>query len=298
MRSCTESLSETCLRLGRRLGVLWSCLCIVDMAAAQTVEETHKQFLHGDYEAVIRVAQKKVDGGAYPDDWRIMLVRSLLATGRYHEAYTNAAPAADSYNLTLRLLTRETMIYENDDAGAKRQLAQIKEMIQRRFGDFQNEDAPALGQALLLLGVEPRLVLDNCFRRAEKANPPLREAFLATGQLALDKHDYALAADAFRAGSKKFPNDPDLESGLARAFESGDQAEMSRHLEAALKVNPRHVPSLLLLADHLIDAEEYDQAGQQLALALKVNPHCPEALAYRSVLALLRNDQTGAQQHR
>jgi tetratricopeptide (TPR) repeat protein len=298
MRSCTKSLSETCLRLGRRLGVLWSCLCIVNMAVAQTVEETHKQFLHGDYDSVIRIAQKKVDGGAYADDWRIMLVRSLLATGRYHEAYTNAAPAADSFNLTLRLLTRETMIYENDDAGAKRQLAQIKDMIQRRFGDFQNEDAPALGQALLLLGVEPRLVLDNCFRRAEKANPPLREAFLATGQLALDKHDYALAADALRAGLKKFPDDPEMESALARAFESGDQAEMMKYIQAALAANPHDVPSLLLLANHMIDAEQYDLAGEQLDLALKVNPHSPEALAFRAMLALLRNDSSGAKQDR
>jgi hypothetical protein len=192
-----------------------------------------------------------------------LLVKSLLATGRYDEAYSNAmAGAADSYNLSLRLLARETALYQNDAAGAQRQLVEMKALIERRFGDFQNEDAPALGQALLLLGIEPRLVLDNCFRRAEKMDPPSREAFLATGQLALDKHDSALAADAFRAGLKKFPDDPEMESGLARAFESGDQEEMMKHIEAALAANPRHVPSLLLLANHLIDAEEYDQAGQ------------------------------------
>ncbi len=182
--------------------------------------------------------------------------------------------------------------------GAERQLQQTKEVIQRRFGDFQNEDGPALGQALLLLGVEPRLVLDNCYRRAEKADPPVREAFLAAGQLALDKHDSALAADAFRAGLKKFPDDADLESGLARAFASSDPQEMSKHLEAALAANPRHVPSLLLLADYLIDAEDYDEAARQLTLVLKVNPHCPEALAYRAVLAQLHNDDPGAERDR
>jgi tetratricopeptide (TPR) repeat protein len=278
---------------------VWGCLLLVSLAAAQSVEETHQQFLRGEYETVIRVTQKKVEGGAYQDDWRIMLIQSLLATGHYHEAYSNAmAGAADSYNLRLRLLARQTALYQNDAAGAQRQLAEMKQLIERRFGEFQNDDAAALGQALLLLGIEPRLVLDNCFRRAEKAEPPSREAFLATGQLALDKHDSALAADAFRAGLKKFPGDPEMESGLARAFESGDQEEMLKHLQAALAANPRHVPSLLLLANHLIDAEQYDQAGLQLALALKVNPHGPEALAYRAVLALLRNDSTGAQQDR
>jgi tetratricopeptide (TPR) repeat protein len=275
-------------------------LLLVSLAAAQTAEETQKQFLRGDYDTVIRVTQKKVKEGAYQDDWRILLVKSLLATGRYQEAHTNALAGAaeSSYNLNLRLLARETSLYQNDAAGAERQLAQMKLMIERRFADYQNDDASALGRALLVLGVEPRLVLDNCFRRAEKADPPAREAFLATGQLALDKHDYALAADAFRAGLKKFPDDPEMEFGLARAFESGDAEEMMRHTEAALAVNPRHVPSLLLLADHLIDAEEYDQAGHELTQALKVNPHCPEALAYRAVLALLRNDTAGAERDR
>jgi tetratricopeptide (TPR) repeat protein len=293
------SLSESCWRpAGRWLGTA-AFLLAAALAAAQTVEETQKQFLHGEYENVIRVTEKKVDAGAYQDDWRILLVKSLLATGRYGEAYSNAMPGvADSYNLSLRLLARDTALYHNDAASARRQLVEMKALVERRFGDFQNDDAPALGRALLLLGLDSRLVLDNCFRRAEKMEPPAREAFLATGQLALDKHDSALAADAFRAGLKKFPDDPEMESGLARAFESGDQEEMMNYIEASLKGNPRNVPSLLLLANHLIDAEKYDRADQQLALALKVNPHCPEALAYRAVLAFLRNDPDGAKKDR
>ena len=304
MRNRIASLSESWLEAaGRWLGTGCFLLLFASLAAAQsaapTVEETQKQFLRGEYETVIRVTQKKVQDGAYQDDWRILLVKSLLATGRYSEAHSNAlAGAADSYNLSLRLLARETDLFQNDPAGAQRQLAQMNQLIQRRFGEFQSEDGAALGRALLLLGLEPRLVLDNCFRRAEKADPPVRDAFLATGQLALDKHDSALAADAFRAGLKKFPDDPDLESGLARAFESGDQEEMFQHIEAALAINPRHVPSLLLLADHMIDAEDYEQAGKQLALALAVNPHSPEALAYRAVLALLHNDTVGAEKDR
>ncbi len=141
-------------------------------------------------------------------------------------------------------------------------------------------------------------MLDNCFRPAEKLDPPPREAFLATGQLALDKHDFALAADAFRAGLVKFPDDPDLEAGLARAFESGDREEMMKHLEASLTANPRNISSLLLLTDHLIDAEQYDEAAKQVAAVLKVNPHHPSALAYRAVLATLNGDAPGAEKSR
>ena len=45
------------------------------------------------------------------------------------------------------------------------------------------------------------------------------------------------------------------------------------------------------MVDHLIDREAYDDAEKQISLALKVNPHHPEAWAYRSVIAHLREDK-------
>src|SRR5262249_17056843 len=149
-------------------------------------------------------------------------------------------------------------------------------MERRRGSNLGAENLVAAGEAMLLLGVEPQLVLENCFRPAERMDPPPREAFLASGRLALDKHDFALAADVYRRGLKKFPDDPDIESGLARAFESGDREEMMKHIDAALKANPRHIPTLLLLADHLIDAEQYDEADKRVAAVLKVNPQQPQ----------------------
>ncbi|HWF17712.1 MAG TPA: tetratricopeptide repeat protein, partial [Verrucomicrobiae bacterium] len=277
-----------------------SLLVIVPGAVAQTFEETQQDYRHGDYEKVIKTASKKIEDYDYGGDWRLLLIKTLLTVGRYHEAHTNALAALHDYSdgLEKHLLARETYLYENDAESANRQLMEIRLLIERRSGRFQTEDIVPLGRALLMLGVEPRLVLDNCFRRAETMSPPQREAFLASGQLALDKHDYALAADAFRAGLKQFADDPDLEAGLAQAFEPSDREEMSMAIHAALEVNPRHIPSLLLLADHLIDAEEYEDAEKQLSLVLKVNPHNPEALAYRAVLAHLRNDTAGEENFR
>ena len=244
------------------------CLLLFPVsAAAQSIEETQKEFLRGHYDEVIKTARKKAEEGDYRGDWRILLVKALMTVGRYSEAHTNALAALADYSggLEMRLLARKTSLFQGDRQGADRQLMETKNLIERRGGSFEVEDAAALGQALLLLGLEPRLVLENCFRRAETMNPPLRDAFLDAGQLALDKHDFVLAADTFRAGLKKFPDDPDMEGGLAAAFQSGDPEQMLKALQAALAVNPRHVPSLLLLADHLIDAEQYDDARQQLA---------------------------------
>ena len=258
-----------------------------------------QQFVRGNYTDVITAAQKEVADNGYRSDWRLLLVKSLLTMGRYDEAYTNVMDGLnnDFSAIEMRLLARETALFRNDLAGANRQLVEISASLQGRRPSAQDgEELVALGQALLLLGVEPKVVLENCFQQAEKMDPPPREAFLATGQLALGKHDFKLAADAFRAGLNIFTNDPDMECGLARAFESGDREEMLKALDAALSVNPRHILSLLLLVDHLIDGEQYDEAEKQLALVLQVNPYQPEALAYRAVLANLRNDPTQEKQ--
>ena len=264
-------------------------------AGAQSLEEMQGQFLRGNYAEVIKTAQQEAGAGGYRNEWRMLLVKTLLTVGRYDEAYTNATQGLNNFSsdIALRLLARETALYKNNLAEANRRLVEIKIFLEQRPPAYQSgEELVALGQALLLLGVEPRLVLENCFQRAEKLTSPPREAFLASGQLALDKHDFKLAADAFRAGLKNFPDDPDLHAGLAQSFEASNREAMGKSIESALEINPQHIPSLLLLTDHLIDAEQYDEAEKQLAIVLKVNPHQPEALAYRAVLADLRNDFT------
>ena len=232
-----------------RAGVAFLALSLG--ASAQTLEQTQQEFLGGHYEAVIQTARTNLDG-AYSEAWRGLLIKSLMTVGHYAEAATNALAGVDEFprSIQLRLLAREAALFQNDPAGASRQLNGIRYLIERRgLEDQTGENLVALGRALLLLGIEPRLALENCFQRAAAMDPPVREAYLASGQLALDKHDFKLAADTFRAGLKKFPNDPDMEAGLGQAFETGDRQEMLKALQAALAANPRHIPSLLLLAD-------------------------------------------------
>jgi len=266
----------------------------------QTLEETQQAFISGRYETVIQTARTNLDG-AYVEAWRVLLVRSLLTLGRYAEAGTNALIGVDEFpsSMQLRLLAREAALFQNDQAGANRQLNGIRYLIERRSRvDQTGDNLVALGRALLLLDIEPRLALENCFQRAAALDPPVREAYLASGQLALDKHDFKLAADTFRAGLKKFPDDPDMNAGLGQAFETGDREEMLKALDAALAANSRQIQSHLVLADHFIDAEQYDEAEKQLGKVLEVNPARPEALAYQAVLAHLRNDLAEAERLR
>lgn len=92
----------------------------------------------------------------------------------------------------------------------------------------------------------------------------------------------------FREGLEQVGNDPDLHLGLAEAYAPSDRRNMLRSIYDALSVNTNHTPSYLLLADHLIDSEDYEAAEAKLRQALGVNPWCPEVWAYQAVIEHLR----------
>jgi tetratricopeptide (TPR) repeat protein len=169
----------------------------------------------------------------------------------------------------------------------------VEEIVRRVSSQPRTyQDAPSLvvfGQAALLGRADPKRVLDKIYDTARKANPKMREVHLASGELALEKHDFALAAKKFQEGLKQLPDDPDLHFGLAQAYAPSDAALMVDSIEAALARNSNHVGSLLLLAEHNIDAEDYGEAAKLLDRVKVVNPWQPEAWAYRAVLAHLQN---------
>ncbi|OHB61540.1 MAG: hypothetical protein A2167_02860 [Planctomycetes bacterium RBG_13_46_10] len=149
-----------------------------------------------------------------------------------------------------------------------------------------------------MFGGEPRIVLEQFFNRAMYNDLDCSEAYLAAGKLALDKQDYELAAGQYRKAIERFGDDPDMHYGLARAFYYSDRIAMIKSLDAALHINPNHVPALLLLAEHQIDCEDYTAAAKSLDRAIDVNPNNPQAWAYRCVLAHVNNDIKDIAQNR
>ena len=164
-----------------------------------------------------------------------------------------------------------------------------KLVVARPTGYREPLDVIAFGRAALVAGADPKQVLDRAFEMAKRAAPTLSEVYLASGTLALDKHDYALAAKSFQEGLKQQPDDPDLHCGLATAYEPGNQELMIASIEAALEHNSNHIGSLLLLASHCIDAEDYAKAGEFLDRVRAVNPFHPDEWAYRAALSYLQN---------
>lgn len=265
-------------------------------ASGVELEEARKKFIGGDYAECIRLCEQAILEKERDEDWPILLAKSLLETGKYPEAQAAIAAALkrSPYSIRIRLIGREVCLHNGQREPAAILLQEINELGgSRRWGYRDPANLVALGRAALLLGADPRLVLENFFDTAKKADPKYREAYTASGEVALAKYDYALAAKIFEEGLKQFPEEPDFHFGRAKAYAPSDRPEMLWSLETALRHNTNHVPSLLLLADHLIDAEEYAAAEETVAQALAVNPHSPEAWAYRSVLHHVRGEPEG-----
>ena len=282
------------LRPGRTIGAVLSLLALLglrvvadDLADARTLLRT------GKYEPCVALCEKQA-ADAYPaEEWKSVHVGALLAIGRYEQAETvvsNALVKAEN-SIRLRLLGIETANRSGNPTRAESRLKQINELGTSRLWAYREAaDLVALGRVALRLGADPKSVLERLFMPARKAAPDLRDAWIASGELALGKNDFALAAKTYTEALKQFPDDPDLLYGLALAYRPSTPKKTGELIDQVLEKNENHVPSLLLTVDHLVDAEEYGEAEKLLVRALKVNPWHPEAWAYRAVLAHLRND--------
>jgi tetratricopeptide (TPR) repeat protein len=270
-------------------------------AFAAEIDVPKEQFRTGKYTECLETSRKAIDDGAYSADWRVLMIKSLMAMGQYDKAADEMDIVLLHYPVSMPLLELAHTVYLHNNRPDRANDA-IKRLVRvgtnRDLRFISPEDLVALGNSMLQLGEEPRLVLDELFTRAIKNDPNCLDAYLAAGDLALSKQDYELAADQYRSALKRFGNDPDVHFGLAKAFYQSDRNQMVQSLGAALYINPNHVPSLLLLAEHQIDCEDYDGAGELLDRAIAVNPWHPEAWAYRAVLAHLANDSEAVKNYR
>jgi len=265
----------------------------------------------GDY-AGAAASARKVINDTYPSETlRRVEAEALMTQGKYNEAYTALRndTATDSTSIRLLLLLRQACLYTGKAREAQQALTDVKDIL--NILDTRQQNPPGqrpavllddMGEASLLkIGaqkLDPKQLLQQYFMPGEQSTPPIRDAFLDAGQLGLDKHDYRLASKSFGDGLKAFPGDADMLAGLAAAFRPDDREKFADYAKQALAANPRHIPTLLMLADNLIDAESFDQARDALQKILAINPHEQNALALQAVIAYLHNQPDQGEAYR
>lgn len=275
-------------------------LSLAASAAGATLGEAEKLYRTGKYAECIDACKEMIREGEGSEEIWGLRIRAELTVGRYAEAYQTFAAAIDRYDasIELRWLGHEVFLVNDRPGDARAILATMRllgEMAPWRYEGTR--DRVAIGKALAKSGVDARQVLENYYDRAKRASPMAPEPYLASGELALVKQDYALAAEAFREATQRAPEDPDAFLGLAKSYPNNAEAA-SAALNKALELNPNHLESILYQADNLLDREEYTQAEALLKKALAINPRHARAWAYRAVLANLTGDKTNETAYR
>ncbi|MBN2181064.1 MAG: tetratricopeptide repeat protein [Sedimentisphaerales bacterium] len=264
-------------------------------------DKARVQFNTGLYSQCIETTKKATANRAYDPRWSILMVESLMELGRYEDAAKEIDTALLRHPASIRLLQLgyTASLYSGRERDAYGMLSRISRTAgSRALAYWEAYDVVALGEVLLTLGAEPKVVMDQFYTRVLQADPNCRQAYVAAAELAMDKQDFDLAANQYRKALERFADDPAMHYGLARAFYQSDRNAMMKSLDAALFINPNHAPSLLLLAEHQIDCEDYAGASKTLDRAAAVNPSKPEVWAYRCVLAHMANDQKEIEQTR
>jgi len=269
--------------------------------AAADYAEVVELFRTGDYAGCVESAAKAIAAETTSENNRVLKIRAELELGRYADALATLDEGLKRLpnSLALRWIGRDVVHFNNQSDRAKQletEIAQLVNQAPSRYSDAANR--LIVGKYLLSQGADPKKVLDVIINEVKKQIPNFTPAYLAAGELALDKGDSALAAEAFERATKLNPLDPDAHFGLAQAFAPSDAARSRQALKAALDRNPNHVPSLLMMVDDLVDSERYDLAENILEHIERVNRHNPQAAAYRAVLAHLRNEPQVEEQFR
>lgn len=285
--------------LGR--SIVWRLLTVAILApggffsfsaAATDLAATTQLLRSGKYAECVESATKAIADNDFTENFRLLKMRAEMELGRYADALKTLDEALKRFpnSVQLRWVGRDVCRYNNLTERAGQLDVEITQRIQQaawQYSDAVNQ--VVLGRFLLDQGIDPKKVLDSVYNVIKKRQPTYPETFVASGQLALDKNDFALAAESFQQAIKLDAGDPEAHYGLARAFAESDSEKADAAIKEALKWNPNHVPSLLLIADGQIDAERYEEAEATLAQIAKVNPHEPRALAYRAVISHLQN---------
>ncbi|HSG69377.1 MAG TPA: tetratricopeptide repeat protein [Planctomycetaceae bacterium] len=283
--SATQSLSW--------IAVLICGLCLARPVAAASLAEAEKLFRTGEYAKCAEMTGLAIAEGEFSEQWRLLKIRSELELGRYTHALESLEEAKKkfAYSIQLLWLEREVRRFNGQSAKADAILADVASLIERQSWRFRDSDSVMIiGQFFMEIGADAKQVRNEIFSRVQKDLPSYTGAYIAGAELALEKHDYALAAEDFQKALKIDEDDPRIHFGLARAFGESDSELAETHLNRAIEINPNHIPSLLMAAEEQIDAERYEKAEEFLEQVLEVNPRQPKAWAYRAVLSHLEND--------
>jgi len=276
-----------------RAALLLSILCGSSCGYAATITECQDMLRTGKYVECLDAASAAVDRRSYGEEWPILKATAETQLGHYLQAAQTleAGIARYSWSVRLRMLAYENATTLGDTDRAQlmiQELEQVASAAPWRYTDA--DDLVALGKAAIVIGVDPKDVLEGFYGRAQRNYKSRPDGFLAAGQLAIDKGDLALASETLRPAAEQFPDNPEICFALATSIQAVEPEKAAELWEHTLTVNPNFAPTQLHLAKKQIDAEDYAAATETISEVHRINPWHPEGHALQAVIHHLKND--------
>lgn len=274
---------------------------IPSRSSAADMSQARALFYSGDYDACIEYTKEQVDRGIWNEFWSRMLVKVYLETGKYQEAIEvyEQVKTKFSNSIPLRIAAAEAYRFTGNADTGNRLLNEIPDLVNSapwRYSDRDN--LIAIGRYLLHQGFDAREILETFFDRAVKNNAKYPDAHLAIAELAIEKADYQEADKSLKKALELQPDDPNIRFLLAKTWAPSDSTLAAEYLEEALKLNPRHIDSLLFQARQLIDAEQYTASEEILDIVFDINAAEPRAWALKAAIAHLRGEYSKQGEYR
>ncbi len=289
-----------------RVGLVWLSLLVGFIAGNSTANAADSAqlltlFRTGQYSECVEATAKAIAESEFNENYRLLKLRSEMELGRYGDAAETLEAGLKKFSssIELRWWGRDVCRFNNQPERITQLDDEIAKLVQRtpwQYSDSANRIV--VGKFVLSQEGDPKKVLEGAYNVVKKFAPTYAPVYIACGELALEKNDFALAAQNFEQAAKLDPADANAQFGLAQAFAPSDSDKTNTAIKATMERNPNHVGCLLFVADEHIDAERYDDAETVLTQVETINPLHPKAAAYRAVLAHLRNQPDSEKQYR
>lgn len=262
------------------------------------------QRIVGQLKEALEVCEGLIKADDKDIDAQLLKGELLTATGQYKEAREVfgkvIAEQPDNHrawalrSIALRELGDETLLKESVDHFYVWNKKQAK-----YFQDEDNVKDPR-EYAYIGLGFQdenPKSAFEDGFIPAEeqmnKRGLKIPEILFWSATLAQSKYNFGLADQRFTALEKMRPKLPDALAGKASiVYHSMHKLdEVEKTIAEALKVNPRHVESLLVLGSVDFEEERYADAKKHIDTALETNPNNERALSMLALYHLEMNEK-------
>lgn len=266
-------------------------------------------FERGRFDIVIQFTDYALQRGQPSWEWRTLRFQALANLGRYEEAVEEASATTELFPNSLGALLEAHELFRS--MGLKEQAEGIFDKINKAAAAVPKKERTAedyvfLGRAALILGADPSTVLKQYFdvakgfeAKGEIIPEGLVEAYLESGELALEKDDFGRAAKEFQGAYKLEPTSPPVLFGLARSLLPSDRKAGMEYIGQVLEQVPLHFEALLIQTEYAINFEKFEEAKKVLELVEALNPRHPQAAAFRAVLAEVElNDRESFNEYR